>query len=404
LEADFSPQAVATLLALAKMRAITVLVTRPDRDRRAELADTCHVQHHIYWSADGQFSCRAANGDGRHELFDRLRATGSSGIVLFTSGSTGKSKAVVHDLDRLLSKFARQPRPLRTLAFYVFDHIGAMDVLLSTLYSGGCLAMVEDRSPDHVLAASERHRVELWPVPPTFLRLVLLSEAHLRHRVTALRTIAFGAEPMPAETLDQVARAFPQARLIQTFGMSELGTLRSQTKDSDAKWIRLANAEQEVRVVDGILQVKSPTAMLGYLNAPAPFTDDGWFITGDVAEVDDHYLRVLGRKSEAINVGGEKVFPAEVEGVLLAADGVADATVYGEPNAITGNIVCARVTPSRPEDRRKFTAQLKQHCRARLAPYKVPVRIVLEETSSHGPRFKKKRLPDPLPSPAKGSS
>ena len=72
----------------------------------------------------------------------------------------------------------------------------------------------------------------------------------------------------------------------------------------------------KTRVVDGLLEVKAKSAMLGYLNAPSPFTDDGWFKTGD-SVLENGYYKILGRKSEIINVGGEKVYPQEVENIML---------------------------------------------------------------------------------------
>ena len=99
----------------------------------------------------------------------------------------------------------------------------------------------------------------------------------------------------------------------------------------------------EYRVVDGLLEIKARSSMLGYLNAPSPFTDDGFFRTGDRVEVDGEYIRVLGRESEMINVGGEKVLPTEVEAVLIDIPGVNDAVVYGESHPLLGQIVCADV-------------------------------------------------------------
>ena len=104
-------------------------------------------------------------------------------------------------------------------------------------------------------------------------------------------------------------------------------------------------------MVDGLLEIKAQSAMLGYLNAPSPFTEDGWFITGDAVEVDGEYFRILGRQSEMINVGGEKVYPAEVESVLQLMDGVEEVMVNGEENAITGQIVRAKGGGSPPVKR-----------------------------------------------------
>jgi len=84
----------------------------------------------------------------------------------------------------------------------------------------------------------------------------------------------------------------------------------------------------ETRVVDGILHIKAKSAMLGYLNSPSPFTEDGWTITGDSVEVDGEYMRFMGRQSEIINVGGEKVYPGEVESVIQEFDNVAEVTVF----------------------------------------------------------------------------
>jgi len=143
--------------------------------------------------------------------------------------------------------------------------------------------------------------------------------------------------------------------------------------------------------MNGILQIKAKSAMLGYLNAPSPFTEDGWFNTGDAVEVDGEYIRILGRKSEMINVGGEKVFPTEVENVIQAMDNVAEAIVYGEKNPIVGNIVCARVRLLKDEDRGAFIARLKKFCRERLQSFKVPVKVEVVDSKQYSDRFKKIR-------------
>src|SRR6266478_1754084 len=93
----------------------------------------------------------------------------------------------------------------------------------------------------------------------------------------------------------------------------------------------------------------SKSAMLGYLNWPSPFDAEGWFNTGDSVEVDGEWLRILGRKSEIINVGGEKVYPAEVESVLHELDNIRDVAVIGRANPISGQVVLARVVLGDPE-------------------------------------------------------
>jgi len=263
--------------------------------------------------------------------------------------------------------------------------------MLYTLANGGCLVTVEKRSPDAVLKAIERHRVELLPTSPTFVNLILLSEAYQRWDLSSLSTVTYGTEPMPESTLKRFCEAVPHVRLLQTYGLSEVGILRSKSKSSDSLWVKVGGEGFETRVVDGILEIKARSAMLGYLNAPSPFSEDGWFITGDAVEQDGEYLRILGRKSEMINVGGEKVFPAEVESVIQQLDNVADVTVHSQQNPITGQIVCARVTLQENEEKRAFVRRMKAFCRERLAPYKVPVKAVIVEGAQHGSRFKRMR-------------
>ena len=119
--------------------------------------------------------------------------------------------------------------------------------------------------------------------------------------------------------------------------------LHSKSKKDDSLWVKVGGEGYETRVIDGMLEIKAKSAMLGYLNAPSPFTEDGWFKTGDSVEVNGEYIKILGRKSEIINVGGEKVYPQEIENVILKIDNVAEVTVYGERNPIIGNIVSAKI-------------------------------------------------------------
>jgi long-chain acyl-CoA synthetase len=203
-----------------------------------------------------------------------------------------------------------------------------------------------------------------------------------------LRTVTYGTEPMPQNTLRRVHAALPHVRLQQTYGLSELGILRSESRGPDSLWVRVGGEGYEWRVVDGLLEIKARAALLGYLNAPSPMTADGWFRTGDAVEVDGEWLRILGRRSEIINVGGEKVYPAEVEGVLLEMPGVVEAVVHGEANAITGNLVAARIRLDAPEPLGEFRGRLIAFCKDRLARYKIPQKVRLVDGPLHNERFK----------------
>jgi acyl-coenzyme A synthetase/AMP-(fatty) acid ligase len=185
---------------------------------------------------------------------------------------------------------------------------------------------------------------------------------------------------------------FPNVEMRQTYGLIELGVLRAKSESSDSLWVKVGGEGYDLRVVDGILQIKADSAMLGYLNAASPFTDDGYFITGDRVEMNGEYMRFLGRESELINVGGQKVFPAEVEAVLLDSELVEEAVVYGQKHPITGKIVCADVQLRGTQDESEARRQIRRFCSERLEPFKVPVKIQFVQGGLHSDRLKRLRI------------
>lgn len=394
LEGDYSPNSLALMLALALRRSIVVPLTEQSERRREECAEIVRAEWSLRVSSDDEVEFQRLGRLASHPLYDRLRQEAHPAIVLFSSGSTGAMKAAVHDFERLLQKYKTRRRDLRTLTFLLYDHIGGVDTLLYSLSNASCMVTVPDRLPDTVCAAVQDYAVEVLPVSPSFLALLILSQAHERYDLSSLKVITYGAEVMPESTLRRCHQLFPGVELLQKFGATEVGTLRSKSKAPDSTWVKMGGEGYQVRVVDGILQIKARSAILGYLNAPDPFTEDGWFVTGDLVETDGEYLRILGRETDIVNVGGAKVIPAEVENVIQELQVVHEVAVYGEPNSILGNIVCARASLVGPSDSLSQQAairQIKAHCRLRLERYKVPVKITIVSERLHTDRFKKAR-------------
>jgi acyl-CoA synthetase (AMP-forming)/AMP-acid ligase II len=328
-------------------------------------------------------------------LLREFLTTGRPGFIAFTSGSSGQPKAVLHDFDRLVKNAGRaQRKGHRSLVFLRFNHMGGISTLLSVLAAtGGVMVFPEQRTVEAIAALVEQARVELLPVTPTFLSLLLASKCHERHDLGSLRLISYGAEPMPQTVLDRMNQLFPDARFHQTYGTSELCLTRTQSRSSDSLWLKLGGDGFAFRVIDGILHVRSEAAMLGYLNAPNPIGPDGWMVTGDRVEQDGEWIRFLGRDSDVINVGGEKVTPLEIESVLLAADNVRDVRVYGEKDAMFGARVVADVQLQSDEDPAELRRRLRRVCLDRLARYKVPVKFNIATGPLHSERFKKMRAP-----------
>jgi long-chain acyl-CoA synthetase len=390
LEGSYSEGAVAMLLALLRRGAICVPLTPQAAVQREAFAAIAEVAFRCTFDEADQCTIAGAPRAPASPLLQRLLRTGHPGLVLFSSGSTGRPKAVLHDFATLLEKFVKPGQRKTSLSFLLFDHIGGIDTLFNTLSNGGTLVTTPTRDPDAVCAAIAAHHVHTLPASPTFLNLMLLSEAHRRHDLTSLQVVAYGTEPMPEPLLARLAAALPQTKLVQTYGLSELGVLRTKSREGSL-FVKFSGEGFETQVRDGILWVKARTAMLGYLNAPDLFDADGWLNTEDAVEVDGEWLHLLGRVSDLINVGGRKVYPAEVEAVLLQCPNVSDVAVFGEKNAITGQAVAARFNLIEPEPLDVFKKRLRTFCKDKLPSYKVPVRIELSDKEQFNARFKKTR-------------
>jgi long-chain acyl-CoA synthetase len=392
LDGDYSPDTCGYLLAAIERGAVVVPLTPATSTNRERLLEIAEVETIVRLKRTGAPEYVRRDVTVCHDLLRMLKSAGEPGLVLFTSGSTGEPKAALHSIPRLLEKY-KTPRPaLRTLAFMQIDHIGGVNTLFHILSNGGTVVTIEDRSADAVGAAIEQCRVELLPTTPTFLNLLLLSEAYRRHDFSSLRQITYGTEPMPETTLERLRAVLPGVRLSQTYGLSELGILRARSRSSDSLWVELGGEGVETRVVNGILWIRSATAMLGYLNAPSPFDAEGWFNTQDAVQVDGTFFRILGRRSEIINVGGQKVYPTEIENVLLQIPNVQDVLVTGEPNPITGQMVTACFNLRELEKNDAFRRRVREYCRTRLLLYQIPTRIEIVTQEQYSSRFKKIRF------------
>jgi len=379
------------MLALMQAGAILVPFTRRAAKELPDLIRLATVERLIEFDAHDQACFGPRRNFPVNPLVGQFRATGHPGLIVFTSGSTGTPKAILHDFARILNKYAQPRAAYRTLLFLLFDHFGGVNTFLSVLSFGGVAVIPMERTPGAIARLIEAAHIELLPVTPTFLRLLLASGSNKGNDLSSVKLITYGTEMMPEPVLARLQEAFPCARLQQTYGLSEVGVLGSRSRESGSLWVRVGGAGFETRVVDGVLHIRSEYAMVGYLNAPSPFDADGWMNTGDVVTQEGEWLRFLGRATDIINVGGQKVFPGEVENVLIQADNVLDATVYGEKHPLTGSIVVARVTLSTPEDSIGLRQRLRAFCLSRLEPFKVPVRFLVTQSQPHSSRFKKSR-------------
>lgn len=401
LNGDYDLATVATLLALYLNRNIVAPLVEAGERNVSTLREAAQCTYLVEPGAAGPRAqaLEPLSDAPAPAHYQRLREQGRAGLVLLSSGSTGAPKAILHDFDELVLPKLGKPRkkPTTLLMFLLFDHIGGLNSLINSLTVGGCAVLPSERSPEAVCALIERYAIKVLPVSPTFLNLILMGRHHELHDLSCVRLITYGTEAMQPSLLERIQRAFPKARMLQTFGTSETGISTTVSQSSASTFFKLADDGTEFRIVDGELQLKTQSQFLGYLNqATDNVTEDGWFRTGDLVEQNaEGYLRIQGRQKELINVGGLKVLPMEIENLLLKSELIDDCLVYGVANAITGQAVHMDVKSSAIECRKALKRHVLEYLGQHLEAYKLPVKINQVEQIAFSSRFKKSRVVTP---------
>jgi len=378
---DFDPKSILTLLQLIDKDVILVPLTSDTRTQHEYFFESALVD--VVIEGDDIY---LINHGRRHAVIDALREKQHAGLVLFSTGTTGRPKAILHDLTFFMQRF-ETPRPtLRTINFLLFDHIGGLNTLLHTLFNKGTVIAPKSRRVEDILATCREYKVEVLPTTPTFLRMMLMSGLIPEHVPPTLKIVTYGTERMDQPTLDSLCEMLPNIAFRQTFGMSELGIVRVKSESRSSLFMKIGGEGVETRVVDNVLEIRSATRMLGYLNADSPFDDEGWYNTKDIVEERDGFYKVTGRTTEVINVGGLKFMASEVERVALQFDGIELAKAEGKPNPITGQHVELNVQPVANIQLDK--KELKDFLASKLASHMVPKRLKVSSVAV-GHRFKR---------------
>jgi acyl-coenzyme A synthetase/AMP-(fatty) acid ligase len=293
-------------------------------------------------------------------------------LLVRTTGTTGEPKAARHDwrvLTRAVEGLKARPDQ-RWLLAYGTHNFSGIQVMLHVAGSQATLVAPFPRQPRDGLDAMLEHGVNAVSATPTYLRF-LLAEARGRDvEVPPLEQVTLGGEAVPADLLDRVRAAFPGARVSQIYGSTETGTLMSVRDgqpgfSADALYSE-SNPTAAVRIIDGQVWARAKTAMLGYAGDtaadPSRAQLDGWWPTGDLADVVGDRVVFRGRDSDIINVGGVKVHPVPIEHRITGIEGVAAARVFGRANPMTGAIVAAEIVPlerSSDSDQERIRREIK---------------------------------------------
>jgi long-chain acyl-CoA synthetase len=331
---------------------------------------------------------------------------GPDDIALFqyTGGTTGIAKAAMASHRNLVANALQfkawmstlhQEQETFLLALPVYHIYGMVCGLLLGLALRATLVLLPDpRNIPELLSAIQTWHVTYFPAAPTLYNAINNAPEVIAGKVdlTSIKACISGSSPLMKPTKEKFEQ-LTGGRILEGYGLSEaptathcnplqgdnrLGSIGLPLPDVDARIVSLADSLTEMPVGQpGELIIQSPQVMLGYYNMPgetALALRDGWLYTGDIARRDaEGYFYILDRKKELIKPGGMEVWPREVEEVLSAHPGVAEAAVAGVPDAYRGETVKAWVVLKPGQSLSE--SGLQAWCRLHLAPFKIPTRI-----------------------------
>jgi len=325
-------------------------------------------------------------------------------LVMYTSGTTGHPKGAQLTQRGVLAHSAANrtatglgPQDISLVAMPLF-HVGGSCYAQIGIEAGASTILLREPTPAAIFDAIGRGATRAFFVPAVIYGVLAGGEQAIT-MFSGLKTIVYGASPMPLPMLRRALDAWPNADFVQVYGMTELTgavTLLDAQAHRDADHpSRLVSAGLpmpgvEVRVVDpvkladvpagstGELWIRTEQMMHGYLNRPEAtaetITADGWLRTGDIGRLDaDGFVYVLDRLKDMIITGGENVYGPEVESVLNACPGVLEGVVIGVPDERWGEAVKAIVVPA--ADGTVTAAEIIGFCRDRLAHYQCPTTV-----------------------------
>jgi len=192
IRGEFTPMSMSLLWALAKHKAIAVPLTTSVVHQEAEFLAIAGAEVMIDLDRGVTAKLDRLQPGHTNELIQTFREQCKPGLVVFTSGSTGQPKGILHDMERVARKFVA-PRPnWRTVMFLMFDHFGGINTFLSTAAYGGVAVCLSGRGPSDVCRAIDQGRATLLPTTPTFLNLLLASGAHKQYDLSSVKAITYG--------------------------------------------------------------------------------------------------------------------------------------------------------------------------------------------------------------------
>ncbi|WP_428540632.1 ANL family adenylate-forming protein [Rhodopila sp.] len=316
--------------------------------------------------------------------------------VLLTSGTTGRPKMVVHTLPSLsgpLNDGVSIPDGVRWSTFYDVRRYGGLQILLRALIGGGSIVLSSASEPvSDFMGRLQRSNVTHISGTPSHWRNALLSPFS---GLVSPAYVRLSGEIADQAILNRLRAQYPNANIAHAFAATEAGVgfdVRDGLAGFPVSFIPHPNDNQTMtmKLVDGTLWLRSSRVANRYLGADLPRSDDGFIDTGDLVERRGDRFYFRGRREGVINVGGQKVYPEEIEDIITRHPDVIMARVWSRKNPITGAVVAADVVlraPNDPQATATIINSMKSACQSALPRHKVPAtwhRVEKIEMSASG--------------------
>jgi malonyl-CoA/methylmalonyl-CoA synthetase len=364
-----------------------------------EIARSNGVEHILTMNADGHGSLLNAAVDEPAEFASLHRSKDDLAALLYSSGTTGLPKGVMLTHGNLLANtealvaawdFTDRDRLLHALP--VFHVHGLFVGIGCVLLSGASMCWLQTFDARKVMGYLEQCSVVMGV--PTYYTRLLAEPAFDQSLCRNVRLFISGSAPLLTDTFDEF-EARTGHRILERYGMTETNMNTSNPLAGNRKpgtvgpplpgiMVRVAGDHGKTVATGevGNLQVKGPNVFIGYWRLPEKteedFTPDGYFNTGDMASVDeDGYVSIVGRAKDVVITGGLNVYPKEIELFIDELPGVKESAVIGVPHADFGEAVVAVVVPM--DERHPEEQDIIRACKAELADFKVPKRVIFVE-------------------------
>ena len=308
-------------------------------------------------------------------------------VTILTSGTTGMPKPATHSWQTLVRPARRHPdlRGSAWLLAYRPRLYAGLQVAIQCFTCGGTLVVPDTRAAaPQIVDLMAQYGVRFISATPSYWRHLLLFGTEERLAKLNPQQITLGGEVVDQPLLDALVRRFPQARITHIFATTELGRCFAVTDRKAGFPTALLDGPTpdgvQLKVEDGNLKVRSANAMQAYDKhggqpaTPVESSDprDAWITTGDVVTRNGDRYYFSGRTSDVINVGGNKVFPIEVERVIRGIDGVVDVRVFGKKSTIAGQLVACDLVVDPQTDFEAVCRAVHAHAATSLAPHQRP--------------------------------